>query len=314
MISRRVLLGLIIAVGVFVPSWLEMEITFQSIPLWLVSQMAEWDSWRPSASRSTWRISSPDSAPTSANPSQPVPAATPIIKPLIAFEAISVEYAGAFGIAHDLNLQAEGDIREAQSANRVLQTLPACPDGNDSIGHSKQATPIAVDSPELRLAVSLCRYAEGSLADPNILSSAEFRQATAESRDPADDIFVDDLTGYEPPDDIRVSEPVCRPIASASGFEPIAVEQTDSGTAYDLNRASKALGSGLPTAVRLGARDSETRSRPAFRRAHRRSREAGSRHNRSNPQVVHDDHARGDTEIDDGGGVGRAPPSDRECG
>ena len=150
MISRRILLGMFAAVGLFVPSWLEMDITFHSVSLWLVSQMAEWDSWRPS--RKPFELGEwlADPSPTQVNLNEADQAVVTENEPVIwadfeiigagdfapvdrvtvghgfsvdprqtthstiAFEAISVENADAHGIVDELNRGAEGlEIREA---------------------------------------------------------------------------------------------------------------------------------------------------------------------------------------------------------
>ncbi len=295
MISRRVLLVMIAAVGLFVPTWLEMDIRLESVPLWLVSQMAEWDSWRPAGSHSNWGNGSRDPSPPQFSLNEPGPALTVEITP-VRFEAISVENADASNVADQLNRAAEGlDIRNALTPKIASKTAPDSPHRDKSIGVSGPTIPVSVDSLELRLALSLCEFADVSLADSKV-------------PEPADDIFADHFTGYEPPEEERASEPAHRPIASASPpeYEPIVVEEAVSATAYELNRASEGFGIELTEAARLSDRSSRSTDRPAIRRVSRKSRKGIARHNRLNPEVVQHPHASHGGEWSAGGSVGQA--------
>ncbi len=48
MISRLVLVSMVAALGLSVPSWPEFERGFNSFRSWTTAHLAEWDTWRPS--------------------------------------------------------------------------------------------------------------------------------------------------------------------------------------------------------------------------------------------------------------------------
>ena len=274
MMSRLVLVGMVAVLGISLPSRSENGGWFASARMWMIAQLAEWDTYTPGEDEGFYVGGSPYS-PGRGVESVATRAAAPAT-----FEPIPVNQDLGCGIADELNRMAEG----LEIPTKLAMIAESHPDfGPASLS----------DSIEMKLAVEFCRFAERSEADVSLASRVS---GEIESDDAVDEIFqegmavfapsteglVSNIQAESPPEATQADADLIEPLVSCKleiaeeseridepvevrrvdagmepvrilTFEPIAVpEDLGSGVAYELNRAAEGLEIGPQEVRNLG--------------------------------------------------------------
>jgi hypothetical protein len=226
MMLRLVLVGMVAALGISIPSQPSCEHWYDSAQAWATSLVAEWDNWEPSDDGTTRLVgtlnhvtceecrlarvrlavtaqaSSLAAAPQpesngTAKATDPTPnlaAKTALAHPKtsepIAFEPIHVDDDFECGIAYELNRAADG-LGDAEPPGRVSEARPPTPQ------------PIVVaDSAELGIWAELCRFVREPLAVPE---ESDASAAVGPLADAGERSTVCDIDGSSQTETIRAA-------------------------------------------------------------------------------------------------------------
>ena len=258
MISRLVLVGMVAALGLSIPSWSEFERGFNSFRSWTTAQLAEWDTWRPREDDSITvpEVPAPSRLETSPVVASPVVMGEPrngqagvmgssivVRQPSrtdIAFVPITAANDLASGIADELIRMAEGlEIPPAMPVKAEARTHEASLDSRNPVTADDFTSAASSISVELRLALGLCRFAEASRDDQTPPNPTDVDQETLQAGNPVDDIFDENPAGYEPAEEGLASDVRQQPITKAAEPSFELIEPSDEVTdqiATELNR------------------------------------------------------------------------------
>jgi hypothetical protein len=219
MISRMILVGLVAVLGVSLPSRSEPTNWWTSARVWVTTQLAEWDADTPGEDFCLIVTEAPDSPPREA-----IRAAARTNTPAsVAFEPIPVDDELDTGLADELNRMAEG--LEVPATTTAVADSPT-----DFLAVSPS------DSIELKLAVELCRIAEGSARDETLSAPAIPQPRDTDAGPAIDEIFADVSQVFAPP------EPGLATIAARPTFEPIPTPvDLETDIAAELNRFAEGI-------------------------------------------------------------------------
>jgi hypothetical protein len=218
MILRLVLVGLVGALGVTLPSRMECEDWFESARVWASARLADWDTWRPrgAESISVARVPIPPRLDVTLDEGRPMVSSGAKPDPAIPFQspdrsvrrqivrvATGEKTAGTEGspdsalIAFE-SIPADGSLlaRAAFELYRITEGLE-----NQSSLMAVGATPptvlapvLSTDSVELKLVVEMCLMMERSELDGTVPAPAILRRSET---DPFDPIYEENAEGYE---------------------------------------------------------------------------------------------------------------------
>ena len=268
MISRLVLVGMVAALGISLPSWPECESWFHSAREWASAQLADWDTWRPRETDSCRLADAPAPAPREFRPrpagsvvarggdSRTGPFATAPSRTLgapsgrhpggetvtgigqtpgpkaLAFHPIAVDDHPVADFALELNRWAEGlDIQPSMIASRASAT--------------DRAPVPARDSDAWELVIASCRSAEASGLSGTVAAPVGAHPARIGASDPIADLFEENPEGYEPSAEGLASSVVGELPAGAVRlrFDPIEPPaDLAGGIAEELNRFAEGIG------------------------------------------------------------------------
>ena len=142
MTLRLVLVGMVAALGVSIPSQPSPEHWFESAEAWATSLLAEWDTWEPTDEDETasaakrdhldceecrlarLRLASSATRAAAGDPPAPKPEVSPSTAPTaVLFEAIRVSLPFEWGIAYELNRLSEELGTLAATAPETVATI-----------------------------------------------------------------------------------------------------------------------------------------------------------------------------------------------
>jgi hypothetical protein len=258
MISRLVLVGMVAALGLSIPSWLEFERGFNAFRSWTTAQLAEWDTWRPREDDSITVPAMPAPSRLETSPvvmreprdCQPgvMGSAMVVRQPSrtdIAFVPITAANDLASGVADELMRMAEGlEIRPAMPVKAEARTHEASLDSREPVTADEFTSSASSISVELRLALGLCRFAEASRVDQTPPNPTDVDQETLQAGNPVDDIFEENPAGYEPAEEGLASDVRPQPITTSANPSFELIEPSDELTdqiAGELNRLSDGM-------------------------------------------------------------------------
>ena len=184
-ISRRVLLGMVAVLVLSIPSWPEIKNVVGAVNWWMVERLADWDAGRSSEHDT-------DSVSERA------------VRPRLAVSPVATR----------------ADSSSHRQDPRVLKREASDQVGPVEVGDWVSTAGEA--SIEVRLALELCRFADGAGSDLTIPGPSLRPQSTLEAGIPVADLFEENPYGYEPVEEDSASESSSRPLATRVGpsFEP----------------------------------------------------------------------------------------------
>ncbi len=188
MISRMILVGLVAVLGVSLPSRSESGGWLTSAHDWVMTQLAEWDTYTPEEDGCFIVTEEPDPLPQGATQATAHANTTASF----AFDFIPVANDLAKGLADELNRLAKG--LDTLATTNALAESPS-----DFVAVSSS------DSIELKLAVELRRIAEASASVETLSSKATPRPREAASDPAIDEIFADSSQVFAPTELGRVA-------------------------------------------------------------------------------------------------------------
>ncbi len=260
MVSRRILVGLVAALGLSVLGWQKIENGFCAFHFWMIARLAEWDSWRPGEKDGVLVSQWPDSSPFEVSEAAP-----------------RVDRSTVQPIAHEVRPEASGrdgrgrTLSESGDTESVVSVRPTFPgpiafepiSGDDELdsgvdaalnrltdgatlgpplpeGRGPRSDRLALDedlsveagdwvssheeaSLELRLALELWRFADGVGSDSSIPSPSTRPRPVLAASNPVDDLFEENPEGYEPAEEDSASSMSSRPSSTMAGasVEPV---------------------------------------------------------------------------------------------
>src|SRR5262245_19091116 len=154
MISRLVLVGMVAALGISLPSWPECESGFTGAREWASAQLADWDTWRPREADSCRVADAPAPAPREV---RPVPARSVVAR---------VDDSKS-GPSATVPSRSVGAPSGREGGGEIVARIDQTP-GPQAIAFH----PIAVDDhPVADMALVLNRWAEGLNIQPSMIVS-----------------------------------------------------------------------------------------------------------------------------------------------
>jgi hypothetical protein len=243
MISRLVLVGMVAALGVTLPSWPECEGWCQSAQEWASARLADWDTWRPREADSSHQAQPPIPAAREVRP-MPVAAAVagpgdsktgPTPAPSPAVKAASDQTPGPQAIAAHPIAVADHPVADlALELNRWAEGLDIQPSTIVSRASSSDRVPVPARSlAAWEDVIASCRAAEVSGVAQTIT-----------------DLFEENPDGYEPSEEGLASSVAVEPTVGAvqPKFDPIEPPSSwdrAGGIAEELNRFAEGIGIGI---------------------------------------------------------------------
>jgi hypothetical protein len=281
MISRLVLVGMVAALGLSIPSWSEFERGFSSFRSWTTAQLAEWDTWQPREDDSITVPEMPSpprleirrvvTSPVVTGEQQPAPRSrlesseravegpsdcrivatvSSLVerqpsRTAIAFVPITVENDLTPDVADEFNRMCEGlEIRPTMPVETETSTHEVSLGSRNPVTTDDLTSVASSISVELRLALRLCRFTETSRVDQTLPNSSDVNQETLQASNSVDDIFDENPAGYEPAEEGLASDVRQQPITMAVKPTFELIEPSDEVTdqiARELNRLTDGI-------------------------------------------------------------------------
>ena len=217
MIRRRILVAIVAAMGLSIPSGLDFGAGFNAFRSWTIAQLADWDGWRPIE--------------------EPVPVTE--VFGLAGFETTRIV---TRSVVMDEEQPAPASPSElSERADEGSSDGRAAPTSYEPVKTEDVASTTASShSDEMGQSMVFCKFAEANPVDEMLPSSSTIGQ---EAHEAAGGIFEEDPGGYEPSEEALASEAGQPPMTTAKpSFE--LIEPTDGTTdliASELNRLSDGM-------------------------------------------------------------------------